>query len=263
MSILTDDEWFLISDIMFDLYNSNASNYRISFFEQIKKIIPFDVGTFFLGNNIGNQKLLTDPIAYNHPCDKVKDSDELFKIYEKLNNSDYGLWLHYQQESIVVRDTDILSDSIREESEIYKKIFVPVGMHYCCSMYIIYNGILLGTVNLFRKKENQDFTEKDIFILNYIKRHLTHRMYQIHPQGKNQENIKNIMIKDFNLTEREYQIVIDICKGFTNREIGDELFVSENTIKKHTLHIFEKTGINNRAMLIKMFYERYYGKVFL
>lgn len=263
MSTLTDREWNGISNIIFDIYNSNIDDFRISFFENIKKIIHFDLGTFFLGQNKGNSKLLTDPIAYNHPFNKVKDPKELFQTYNKLYNLDYGSWLSYQQETTVMRDTDILSDTIREKSEIYKNIFSPVGMHYCCTIYIIFNGLLLGTANLFRSKENQDFTDKDLFILNYIKPHLTQRMYKLHPQSKDQENIKKLMVKDFDLTEREFEIVLLICQGHTNKEIASKLFITENTIKKHVLNIYKKMNIDSRSTLMKLYFENLYGKVHL
>ncbi len=263
MTKFTENELSNISDLILDLYNSGTKDIRISFFKNIQKIVPFDVGTFFTGNNVNGQKLLTDPIAYNHPVDKVKDSNELFKTYENLQSSDYGAWILHQKESMVVRETDILPDSIREKSEIYKNIFEPIGMHYCCSIYIMSDDLLLGLANMFRKKENHDFTERDLFILEYIKPHLTQRVCQLHPQVKSNENIKNKMMRDFNLTEREYQIVTEICNGYSNKEIGDNLFVSENTIKKHILNIYKKMNVTNRPALIKFFYERFFGKIHL
>ena len=263
MTELTENELFKISDLILDLYNSDTKDIRISFFENIQKVVPFDVGTFFTGNNINGQKLLTDPIAYNHPVDKVKDSNELFKTYENLQSSDYGSWILHQKESMVVRETDILPDSIREKSEIFKKIFEPIGMHYCCSIYIMSDEILLGLANLFRKKENHDFTGRELFILEYIKPHRTQRVSQLHPQVRSHENIKNKMIRDFNLTGREYQIIVEICNGDSNKEIGDNLFVSENTIKKHILNIFKKMNVTSRSELMKLFYERFFGKIYL
>lgn len=51
------------------------------------------------------------------------------------------------------------------------------------------------------------------------------------------------------LTEREREIALLVKKGFSNREIGKELFISEATVKKHMSNIFEKLGIANREQL--------------
>lgn len=40
-----------------------------------------------------------------------------------------------------------------------------------------------------------------------------------------------------------------IARGLTNREIGEELCISETTVKKHVSNIFEKLGISSRKEL--------------
>lgn len=52
------------------------------------------------------------------------------------------------------------------------------------------------------------------------------------------------------LTKRERQIAELIKRGFSNREIGEELYISEATVKKHISHIFEKLGIESRRDLM-------------
>jgi DNA-binding NarL/FixJ family response regulator len=38
-----------------------------------------------------------------------------------------------------------------------------------------------------------------------------------------------------------------VARGFTNREIGERLFISHRTVATHLRNIFEKTGMANRA----------------
>ena len=52
------------------------------------------------------------------------------------------------------------------------------------------------------------------------------------------------------LTEREIEILFFICKGLSNQEIGDKLFISKRTVDKHRANILEKTGNNNTASLV-------------
>lgn len=51
------------------------------------------------------------------------------------------------------------------------------------------------------------------------------------------------------LTEREKEIALLVKKGYSNREIGEKLFISETTVKKHMSNIFDKLGIANREQL--------------
>ena len=52
------------------------------------------------------------------------------------------------------------------------------------------------------------------------------------------------------LSEREREIVVGICRGLSNQEIADELFISKRTVDKHRANILEKSGCKNTASLV-------------
>ena len=52
------------------------------------------------------------------------------------------------------------------------------------------------------------------------------------------------------LTPTEREIVRLITKGHTNAEIGDQLFVSIHTVKKHLSHVYAKVGLDGRTELV-------------
>ncbi len=49
------------------------------------------------------------------------------------------------------------------------------------------------------------------------------------------------------LSEREVEVLRLIVAGKSNRQIADELILSERTVANHLAHIFNKTGTDNRA----------------
>lgn len=51
------------------------------------------------------------------------------------------------------------------------------------------------------------------------------------------------------LTARELQIVAAIVEGTSNKDISRQLGVSEQTVKNHLSHIFDKVGVSNRLEL--------------
>jgi two-component system nitrate/nitrite response regulator NarL len=53
----------------------------------------------------------------------------------------------------------------------------------------------------------------------------------------------------FGLTRREQEIVRAVIDGDTNKEIARRLSISENTVKRHLLHIFDKVGASSRVEL--------------
>lgn len=52
------------------------------------------------------------------------------------------------------------------------------------------------------------------------------------------------------ISEREYDVIKELCKGKSNLEIAENLFVSMNTIKTHLKNIFSKMEVKSRAELV-------------
>ena len=51
---------------------------------------------------------------------------------------------------------------------------------------------------------------------------------------------------EHDLTERELEVLRLIATGATNREIADELFISEGTVKNHVSNILSRLGLRDR-----------------
>ncbi len=55
------------------------------------------------------------------------------------------------------------------------------------------------------------------------------------------------MENNFNLTDREKDILRLIAQGFSNADIADRLFLSEGTIRNYTKSLFQKLGVSART----------------
>jgi DNA-binding NarL/FixJ family response regulator len=63
-------------------------------------------------------------------------------------------------------------------------------------------------------------------------------------------NRKKIIKQGTNLTGREIEILFQICKGLSNQEIADKLYLSKRTVDKHRENLLLKTGSKNTASLV-------------
>ena len=52
------------------------------------------------------------------------------------------------------------------------------------------------------------------------------------------------------LSERELEVLIEICQGLSNNEIAEKLFISKRTVEKHRANVLLKTGCKNTASLV-------------
>ena len=58
------------------------------------------------------------------------------------------------------------------------------------------------------------------------------------------------ILQERKLTSREIEIVEKVVMGLSNKEIADQLFVCDGTIKQHMTAIYTKIGLKSRAQLI-------------
>ena len=58
-------------------------------------------------------------------------------------------------------------------------------------------------------------------------------------------------LKELGITPREFEILGLIAEGLSNREIGERLFVSENTVKTHSSRLFDKLSVNRRVQAVQ------------
>lgn len=56
----------------------------------------------------------------------------------------------------------------------------------------------------------------------------------------------------YEISPRESDVIKEICKGLSNKEISNKLFISLQTVKDHTHRIYIKTNVRSRVQLINL-----------
>ena len=248
LKTLETNDWLVMNSIIYKIYTTGDFDaMRTQFLEQIKTVIDFDSADFYLASS-NEQENLERPVFLN--CD-----EDLSDIYE---NMDYSRGIMFSGRSMVYRETDIISDEKRVQTEYYQRVYKPNNWHYALQMIFGRNKHFLGVVTLYRTIGKEDFTYEDVFLMDMLKDHMAYRLSQDrNNQMTSQEKLTLTQaVKTYDLTKREQTILQLLLQGMENTEICDHLSITVNTLKKHILNIYRKLGIRNRVQMFKLIKEK-------
>lgn len=248
MRTLETNDWILLNSIIYKIYTmDNIDDMRLQFLEQIKMLIDFDSADFHLAAPNGEEKL-TAPVLFN--CE-----EDLSALYNEI---DYNRGILYSGKTLIYRETDILSDEKRVETDYYQKVYKANKWHYSLQMVLARKKEFVGVVTFYRSIGKDDFAYDDIFILDLLKDHLAYRLHQHKQSGclLGEKLSVTAATEQYSLTRREETILRQLMEGRDNTYICEKLFITENTLKKHILNLYRKLGIKNRVSLFKMIKEK-------
>ena len=252
MRSLETNDWMVINNIVYQINSIEDSvTMRKNFLTQMALILDFDSADFYIASKL-NSHTLTEPVFYNY---KPRADENYMDKYDSI---DYSRGLMFGGKSKVYRESDIISEQKRVETEYYKKYFEPNNCHNTLNMILAHKNQFVGVVCFFRIKGKDDFGYEDSFVLDMIKEHLAFRLYQ--DLNKNSAEGEKLSISQcvdiYGLTKREESVLAELMNGLENNEISDKLCITNNTLKKHVLNIYRKLNIKNRVQLFKMVREK-------
>jgi len=247
--ILYDNDIILLDDLIYKIYTiPDLDQMRHTFLDLIAMLIPCNPLTFALSDG---KKYMKDPILIGIPKEcSAEYSDELSDI-------DYIKWIFCSPQNRACRMTDFYPEGVREQLPYYQKAYKKYNIHYEAILSLAYNNKLMGVVSLYRKKNEENFSDRDIYILNLLKNHLAYRLYSELPADESFSREKWVrtidkLSSDFELTNRESEILNLMAHDEQSQSICGELFISMSTLRKHTMNIYRKLGISNRVELHKL-----------
>ncbi len=105
---------------------------------------------------------------------------------------------------------------------------------------IMYQARKLADDNLKMRREIVDYTNK---------------LKEQNKDLNSEQSIIGELIMEYNFTQKEIEVLKALSEAKTNKEIGNEQFISENTVKFHIKNIFNKLQVNNRQDAGKKYIE--------
>ena len=117
---------------------------------------------------------------------------------------------------------------------------------------IVNHSKLIGGLGVTRDRESshrhcssKEFTTQDMMDMSALCLHISTHLAKVES-----EQTKITLNKSQLITPREAEIAELVAKGLTNAEIGQSLWITENTVKQALKRIFRKLNVSSRAAMV-------------
>lgn len=168
---------------------------------------------------------------------EIKDFEKAYYYQKIAVELTYKYSTNTFNGKLTILDKNLLDKRKNIEIDYEKKI-----RYLLITCLIAVVAFLVVVIKLYNSnKEKNRFIQREN---NRMRIELENFMKESHEKGEHL-----LRIEDYNLTERQLEIIELVKQGKTNKEIGKELFISENTVKYHLKIIYKALGIDNRLGL--------------
>ena len=131
---------------------------------------------------------------------------------------------------------------------------IQAGETMMSEILLCLRPVMYGFVMMVLLKRPEITSKRDDAWKNLEKEVLKEEEKEVFQKNQNENGqMEKNEIEVVDLTEREKEIVRLVIAGLSNREIGEQLYIAESTVKKHMSHIFEKLEVKNREQLKQKF----------
>ncbi|MDD6042661.1 MAG: LuxR C-terminal-related transcriptional regulator [Eubacteriaceae bacterium] len=155
--------------------------------------------------------------------------------------------------------------SFRDKKKIFLKYYIFLNMS---CMFLIYLAYFMEDAGLTAPPDRKmEYTIFFWLVINTINLMMLNRVYRsirdeiiektvmtpdVSSNSMNMNEILDNLEIEYELTKREREILEELCRGKTNLQIAETLFISESTVKAHMYNTFKKIGVKNRVEAIHL-----------
>ncbi len=238
-----------INDLILYIYTAEPYPDLSHIIREMRPLIPY---SHSLSNLISNSEKGVEFFAYQSD-DIPSEHIDLYKT--KYMYYDFVLWYCAMPKELVLRETDLITERYMAECIFTKEWLEPINVYYGLTSNIARENNSYGNITFYRSKEEGNFTDEEIEMLEKIIQHLSIRFHQLFPNGIIRDNADEkleFFVQQYQLTKREKEIVLCISNHIYRKDLAKELVLSEHTVKKHLNSIYRKTNVRNFSELYSL-----------
>lgn len=252
MGYLDENEWILLNEIAYNIsYIFTVEEMQDEILNRwLPILIPYDAAVLArLSRTANGGYVFTETYGYHL-------SPKMLNIWqEQTQKADAYRWLLYSNTSATFRESAFREEDKLKNTPIYESFYEPNGLCYSAGLCICFREEPVGFLRLYRRKEKGEFAERDLFALSQLHKHLAYRLIYEAKRGDTRfffaKGYHDKICRQYNLTEREGEMLDLAVHGMTNEEIAQKLNISIHTVKKHFQSVYTKMNVHNRVQMVQ------------
>lgn len=246
------NQFYLYNEILYKLLTcTSLDSLRRTFLRELRLLIPYRYGSIITIS----QDPETGKISHSDPVCIPEEFTELEEAWIDHDQDDAFFWLSSSQESIVLRGSEVQSDEVRLGSVTYRTLYQRYNIYDQLGVNLVYDKRPMATMDIYRTREDQSFSDEDAFFLKSIIRHvnyLYHRLLVQQETTKPGDDTARRLQARYRLTQRETEITALLFQNLTSDEMAERLSISRSTLDKHLNSIYRKCGVSSRVKLLTL-----------
>lgn len=172
---------------------------------------------------------------------------------EASNGKEFLSALNTQTPDIILLDISMPEmdgiEAAQKAMSLNKDLHIITLSSYGQEVYY-YKMIKAGVAGFVQKNANKSELEEAIRVVaeggNYFPQNILRNL--VLKVGK--EGEQGLVNGEIHVSNREKEVLALICKGYSNNEIAEELFISPKTVDNHRTNLLSKTHTKNSANLV-------------
>jgi len=186
-------------------------------------------------------------IANGNYASATRTMQEITHLNDSLLNIEKQMVIADMETKYQVKEKNKTIEVLRLEDQLHQKQISV--RNYLIALLIVVFILIVSVFYFIQNKNKLKQKHLRLELQNYLLR-IGKLQTEIDEKG-DCSKFSDERLKEFELSEREAEVLKFIAHGYKNSEIAEKLFVSQNTIKTHIKNIYLKLDVKNRVEALK------------
>ncbi|ENW81232.1 hypothetical protein F909_02523 [Acinetobacter sp. ANC 3929] len=228
---LSSSEFSLLSEILWKLGSEKGQqSLRETVLVDIATLLRADFAASYIWD--AKQHVSKQGILWQIDTKAILEYERIWQYHDPITSQ-----LRERQQATFVNE--IISLSELKRTDYYNEFLRPHGLYHGLNIYFVRDGIDLGDLRIWRAQDSLMFSEREKRILNLLEPYMTQAL----PMD---------LSTQYDLTQREQEVVILVCKGLSDKHVANLLDIGFTTVRTHLKNAMKKIGCHNRTEMASL-----------